>query len=442
MKALSNLLALLSLAAGLIGTTSAQTIPLAERRQLLEKAQQLLREQYFQPEVATKLAQRLRENRRAYEAIADGPTLTKRITTDLYAVAHDKHLRVFYYPNGVTDDQVWNRYPTAEQKASQLADMRAGMPRENFGILDLSVLKYNIGYLNLQYLADPEVAGESYVAALNYLAHTDALVLDLRQCRGAMSQYAIPLLCSYFFAEPTHLNSWHWRENNRLQQSWTTTQVPGRRYLGKPIYVLIGPATFSGAEELAYDLQAQKRATLVGQPTGGGANPGGSFRISEHMTLFIPAGQVVNPITHTNWEGVGVQPDTVVSAARTLHVAQVLALRQVAATPTTAPDWRGVLQGQLQEWAQHPPQLHKLRFTLAGEPNATQVSVAGSFNNWSVAATPLIRQGNAWIGEIEAAPGPLSYKFVVDGRWLSDPANPRTDGPGSEANSVVEVKAN
>ena len=417
-----------------------QALPPAERRQLVATTIRLLNERYVFPDVAKQLARKVRSRQRVYEALPDGYALAKQLTADLYAVAHDKHLGVGYHPEGVPADQVWLDKPSAEQQASQLAAMRQGMQRENFGILDLSVLRYNIGYLNFKYLAAPEVAGDSYVAALNYLAHTDALILDLRQCGGATSEYAIPLLCSYFFAGPTHLNDLYWRAGNRTQQSWTYTQVPGTRYLNQPIYVLIGPDTFSGAEELAYDLQTQHRATLIGQTTGGGANPGGTFRLTEHFEAFIPVGRAINPLTHTNWEGTGVGPDTAVAPLRALHTAQVLALRHVAATPTTAPDWRGVLRGQLREWAQHPPQLAKQRFSLPGQPQARQVGVAGSFNNWSATATPLVRQGNAWVAEVEVEPGPLHYKFVVDGRWLTDPTNPRTEGAGEHQNSVLNVR--
>ena len=99
-----------------------------------------------------------------------------------------------------------------------------------------------------------------------------------------------------------------------------------------------------------------------------------------------------------------------------------------------------MLHGQLRTWAQQPPQLARQRFTLSGQPQAQQVAVAGTFNGWSTQATPLVRQGDAWVAEIEVEPGPLAYKFVVDGRWLLDPANPRTEGEGLHTNSVRDAK--
>ena len=87
------------------------------------------------------------------------------------------------------------------------------------------------------------------------------------------------------------------------------------------MYVLTAARTFSGAEEFAYDLQTQKRATIVGEVTGGGAHPVGGHRIDEHFIIGVPGARAVNPITHTDWEGVGIQPDVKVPAAEALDAA-------------------------------------------------------------------------------------------------------------------------
>lgn len=420
---------------------SAQTITPTERRQTIDSVLSQLNQRYVFPDVALKMEQHIRAKIQSYHAVTDGQELASRLTSDLQAVSHDRHLNVGYFAGGVPAEQVWEEEPTPAQRAAQQTFVQTGLLRENFGILDVSVLRYNIGYLNVKYLAPPEFAGESYTAALNYLSRTDALILDLRQCGGATSEHAIPFLCSYFFAEPTHLNDFYWRKGNRTQQSWTYTQVPGRRYLDKPIFVLTSRQTFSGAEELAYDLKNLKRATLIGETTGGGANPGGTARVNEHFSMFIPFGRAINPITQTNWEGVGVQPDTAVSSVRALYTARVLALRAIVANPGTDADWRSILTGQLADLTQNPPRFATHRFTLAGHPQAKQVAVVGSFNGWSAGANPLVREGNAWVGAIELEPGKAEYKFVVDGQWLTDPGNPRTEGAGQYVNSVLEVGA-
>lgn len=419
--------------------TRPTTITPAERQQTIDATLKLLKNEYVFPDVAKQMEQYVQQRLRTYDAITEGHKLAQQLTNDLQAVSHDRHLSVDYFAGGVPVEQLWNKNPSPAEVSAQKAAMRTGLLHENFGILGLSVLKGNLGYINFKYLAPPEFAGESYVAAMNYLAQTDALIIDLRQCAGALSEHAIPLLCSYFFAEPTHLNDLYWRDGNRTIQSWTYAQVPGRRYIDKPIYILTSRQTFSGAEELAYDLKNLKRATIVGDTTGGGANGGGTLRINEHFAMFVPAGRAINPITHTNWEGVGVNPDTTVSANRALYAAQLMAFRQLKSNPALDPDWQSALAGIIGELESNPPRYVRHTFQLQGHADAKDVRVAGSFNGWAPNTNRLVRRGDAWVGDAEVEPGKITYKFIVDGQWLTDPANPRTEGEGQHTNSVVEV---
>lgn len=421
---------------------SAQSITTAERQQTIEATLNLLNDEYVFSDVAKRMESHVRTQMRTYDAIIDGHALARQLTHDLRTISHDKHLSVSYYPAGVPEDQLWKINQTPVEEQARKAFMQKGLLHENFGILDVSVLKGNLGYFNVKYLAPPEFAGESYAAALNYLAQTDALIIDLRQCRGAISEHAIPFLCSYFFDEPTHLNDFYWRNGNRTIQSWTYAQVPGRRYSNKPIYVLTSRQTFSGAEELAYDLKNLKRATIVGDTTGGGANPGGTLRINNRFAAFVPNGRAINPITKTNWEGTGVAPDSIVLATRALYKAQLIAFRQLCTNTAFDSNWRRALRGILGELERNPPHFHRQTFMLQGHADARDVRVAGSFNNWSELANPLVRQGNTWVGQVDVEPGKLTYKFIVDGQWMTDPANAQTEGEGQYKNSVLEVTAN
>jgi C-terminal processing protease CtpA/Prc len=114
----------------------------------------------------------------------------------------------------------------------------------------------------------------------------------------------------------------------------------------KPVYVLTSRRTFSGAEECAYDFQTQKRATLVGETTGGGANPGDDFGLAHGFLAFIPTGRAINPVTHTNWEHVGVKPDISVAAAKAQQTAHVAILRTLLAEAKDA-ELREELQDSL-----------------------------------------------------------------------------------------------
>jgi len=290
---------------------------------------QLIKElpaRYVFPDTAGKVVAFLRKQQkaRAYEKLSDGPAFAAALTADLKKVSNDRHLRVRFSPTPIpiTPERDLMTVP-AEEKEAYGRFLRYS----NYGIKSLEVLEGNIGYLNFEFFCSPECAGDTYAAAMNYIAHTDALIIDLRKCRGSMSPDALPFLCSYLFESPTHLNDIYWRKNDQLTQSWTYTYVSGKKYLKKPVYVLTDVATFSGAEELAYDLQHLKRATILGQPTGGGANPGGTIRLTNHFNAFVPIGRAINPITKTNWEGVGVKPDSTVAPQHALIKAKELALK-------------------------------------------------------------------------------------------------------------------
>jgi C-terminal processing protease CtpA/Prc len=137
----------------------------------------------------------------------------------------------------------------------------------------------------------------------------------------------VAYVCSYLFDdEPVHLNDLYFRPSNETRQYWTSPSLPGKRYLNRPVYVLTSKNTFSGAEEFSYNLKNLKRATIVGETTGGGAHPGGTERLGDYFTAFIPSGRAINPITKTNWEGTGVEPDIKVAADDALKTAHVDAL--------------------------------------------------------------------------------------------------------------------
>lgn len=394
-----------------------------------------LEAQYVFPEKGVALAAKLREaGRQKTYAGLQAETLAARLTKDLQDWSGDKHLRVAYSADTLANlDEVMMEMPDS---------MKAGfyeyLRHDNYGINKLEVLRGNIGYIDFRYLCTPEAAGNSYAAAMNYLASTDALIVDLRRCGGSTSPDAIPFLLSYLFEKPTHLNDLYWRKGNITNQAWTYAVVPGKHYGNKPVYVLTGNATFSGAEELAYDLQQLKRATLVGQRTGGGANGGGDVKIDPHFSVFIPSGRAINPITKTNWEGVGVMPDSVVPTNKALYAAHLMAVRGVLKT-TTDQGYKQYLTEALKQLEQTRPQLVPVTFTLRGFDGAKEVFVAGSFNSWAQREVPLRREGNRWIATVEAEPGRVEYKFIVDGVWMTDPANKNTVVEGQNTNSVLRV---
>src|SRR5262249_10166276 len=144
---------------------------------------------------------------------------------------------------------------------------------------------------------------------------------------GGGDPNTVALYVSYLSeGEPFVVNRFHWRAGNRVEEFRTTNLGDLAYGAHKPVFVLTSPMTFSGGEEMTYDLQALKRAVVVGEVTGGGGNPGGSVPLGNQFVANIPSGQAVNPITGTSWEGVGVVPDVSTTAATALTKAHELAI--------------------------------------------------------------------------------------------------------------------
>jgi hypothetical protein len=286
-----------------------------------------LDDNYVFPEVAKKmrLAIEKRVKGKEYDSIATGQELAKRLTQDLQEVSKDKHLRVNCSTEPLPKPRPKKEKPSEKDRQQWREQMRF----RNSGFSRLERLAGNVGYLEMIGFMDVDEGADTVTAAMNFLANTDALIIDLRR-NGGGSPKMVQLVCSYFFdGKPIHLNSLYWRKGDRTEEFWTLEKVPGKRYLGKPLYILTSARTFSAAEEFTYNLKNLKRATVVGETTGGGAHPGGGARLGDHFFAFIPTGRAINPITKTNWEGTGVAPDVAVKADEALDTAHRLALKQV-----------------------------------------------------------------------------------------------------------------
>ena len=207
--------------------------------------------------------------------------------------------------------------------------IRGELATVNFCFEKIERLAGNVGYLDLRCFVGAEFAGETAVAAMNFLGNSDAVIIDVRK-NGGGDPSMVQLITSYFFDEPTHLNSFYIRKGNTTQQFWTSAHVAGKRMANVPVYVLTSSRTFSAAEEFTYNLKNLKRATIVGETTGGGAHPvNAHFLADVHLLAFIPFGRAVNPITGTNWEGTGIAPDIQVPADTALTAAHLDALKKL-----------------------------------------------------------------------------------------------------------------
>ncbi len=258
----------------------------------------------------------------AYDSITDGDAFATRLTKDLRAVSHDKHLGVNFSPFKMPDRK--------EPSREELNRMQEQMKRANCAFKKVEILPGNIGYVKFDGFMPATDCAPTVVAAMGFVAHTDALIFDIRE-NGGGDPAMVSLIASFLFDKPTHLNDLYNRKANSTQQFWTLSYIPGDRLPKQPVYVLTSSRTFSGAEEFAYDLQTQKRATIVGEITGGGAHPVGGHPVADYFMIGVPFAKAVNPVTKTDWEGIGIQPEVKVPAADALTTAQSLAAEKIKA---------------------------------------------------------------------------------------------------------------
>lgn len=243
----------------------------------------------------------------AYFGVTDPVRFVEQVTDQLRAITEDGHMRVIFGS------------PFANQPPS------AAPPGAGF---EVKRLDGDIGYIRLARFVPPEVFDPAADEAMRKMSDTAALIIDMRD-NGGGHPASVAYLVSFFLdpGKRVHINDLIWRNRGtstfRTESFWSSPTP--LRYLGKPVYVLVGPKTYSAGEEFAYDLQVLKRASVVGTRTRGGANPGGLTDLGSNFFVVVPTGRAENPVTHTNWEGVGVLPDVRAEPEAAVTVALALA---------------------------------------------------------------------------------------------------------------------
>ena len=265
---------------------------------------QLMNTYYVFPEVAKDTETHLKAQLEAghFNQFTTNEAFAAALTESVQSINKDKHMRIRKNRPYVAPDNSPER--TIEEQLDRMNRSRW----YNAGFVEVKVIEGNVGYLDLRGFAGLENAQAHADAAMQFISRADAIIIDLTQ-NGGGSPRMVQYLCSYFFEDHRHLNSLYWREGDVTEEFWTLETVGGTKLPDVPLFVMTSDHTFSGAEEFSYNMQTQERATLVGQTTGGGANPGGTMPINENLSVFIPRGRAINPITQTNWEGVGVVPE-------------------------------------------------------------------------------------------------------------------------------------
>ena len=294
----------------------AQTVGPNDRRAALMETAQLIEKRWVQADRAAAIAKTLRDDAAADRFAAAGSAVdfAALVTTRLRDISGDGHFALRL--RGGAD-------PAAEEEQEEL-DRWYG-PAVNHGFEHVGRLEGGVGYLDLRVFAPVATASDLASSAMNLLAESPALIIDLRMNGGGYGDMT-RLLAAYLLDRRTEMSGEFDRPTGRMARYFTPARVPGRRFGGsKPVFILVSKRTFSAAEAFAYDLQAMGRATIVGERTGGGAHPYVDHRVGGLFVLALPEARSVNPITKTDWEGTGVTPDVAVDAEHALERALSLA---------------------------------------------------------------------------------------------------------------------
>jgi hypothetical protein len=301
-----------------------QPVDAVHRQAVIDRAAELFQANYVFEEQARQAAAALRERAAAgeFDSIATAAQLAEALGANLAEATGDKHVRVKFSSETYLD-------PLAdlddEPSREEYEELRQAAAAEGCGIGEPQLLAGEVGYLPLTRFFPADIGGGPLAAAMQKLAPARALVIDLRECRGGDPEM-VALVASWLLPPPSR----HWcdmqrRLDDSSRQYWTAAWLPGPRFVDKPVYVLTAQRTFSAPESLAYELQQTRRATVVGEATGGGAHPGAWFPLTDGFALFIPLSRYISPVSGTDWEGRGVQPDVPCPAAEALDTAAELA---------------------------------------------------------------------------------------------------------------------
>ncbi|SHM28355.1 S41 family peptidase [Cryptosporangium aurantiacum] len=288
----------------------------AEIDAIVDRTIELL-DQYVFPDVGARAGAAVRSAQAAgrYAEGIEPEVLGKLVTDDLQSINGDKHLRLQFTPDALpltTGDK-------AADDDAEHAEAAREAARDAGGVRRVERLDGNLAYIEIETLWPPVIAAPAMSAAMTLADGADGLVIDLRRCRGG-SPDMVAFVCSHLFGpDPVHLNDIYDRATDETRQYWTSSSVPGPRFgPERPVAVLTSAFTFSGGEELAWDLQELGRATLFGEITRGGAHPVDRVQVHPHLRVTVPSARSVSPRSGGNWEGTGVRPDVEVPAADAL----------------------------------------------------------------------------------------------------------------------------
>lgn len=365
-----------------------------------------------------------------------GPEFARDLQACIRQKHYDPHLLVMYSRERIPPmDPLTYEAPLVPDNG-----MRSWMQAENYGVPRVEILAGNIGLIEFSLFAPLNLSAATYDAAFKLVEGTQGLMIDLRRCRGSLDPTTLPYLISFFLPKKQILARTFWRPTGEVREVWSWESVAGPRYLNRPVVVLTSHSTFSGGETFAKDLQRLKVAHVVGERTPGGSHFGGTVRLNDHFTAFIPAGKGIGESGEPETVENSVHPD-LPSLPRSSHKLGHLHLLRQIAQGTQDPARRMELEQHIQELENSEEPVVPTTFRLKGHVSAKSVGVVGSFNYWSALSYQMKWDGTAWTGTFDIPPGRHAYKFLVDGNYVADPMAPEApNSPHGDSLLVVPFR--
>lgn len=305
------------------------TMSAAENRAVILSLAEILRERFAFRARGAAAAREIEamERRGVFRNAQTAAELLALIEARITPIVNDRHFRVRYM-----GPEIIATFREGPPPAEEIAAFHEEVRLRGGEIPEVRWLAGNVGYLRINMFLDAPPTTEKLANALNMLADTSALIIDVRGAPGG-EPAGVANVIGHLVSERTPtVRTQDRADPNSAHTFYAEPRSPA--FVGKPVYVLIDGRTGSGAEEFAYDLQAMRRATLVGETTYGAATPGGFRPLAGGFAAFIPMQVVANTITGQNWEGTGVRPDVEATAEDALARAHRLALNAVLQSAT------------------------------------------------------------------------------------------------------------
>ncbi len=310
-----------------VSQENTEALTISQKQDIIISIQTSLETSYIDLDISNTMVAELNKilDSKKYKKITNPSKFSQALTKDLQNISNDFHLKVRYEPKRIAQKK---HIISEEMQQKQEKIMAMKMEEFNYGFTEIKILKGNIGYLKLRLFADTKYAKDAATAAMNFLSNTNAIIIDLRNNRGGVPSM-MQLLSSYFFNEtPVLLSDFYERKIDKKTQLYTIANVDGKRSVNKPIYILTSKRTFSAAEAFTYTLKHLNKAIVVGEVTKGGANRTKRINLNDQFTISVPYIKSIHPITKSNWEGKGIQPNIETTEKRAFVKAYIAAIHK------------------------------------------------------------------------------------------------------------------